>query len=141
MKKLDSDNQKGWHKKIHDSLWADRTTPKRAIGISPFELVYGVEANLSLPLELVACKLKIVIKDDVFQYGLEKRILYLTKLQEEREEMVDKITEHQGRIKKLFDRRARPRKFLEGDLVLLWDKMHEPRGMHSKFQSLWQGKL
>lgn len=28
---------------------------------------------------------------------------------------------------------------MEGDLVLLWDKRHELRGMHSKFQSLWKG--
>ena len=28
---------------------------------------------------------------------------------------------------------------MEGDLVLLWDKRQEPRGMHSKFQSLWKG--
>ena len=139
LKKLVSDNQKNWHKKLHDALWADRTTPKRAIGISPFELVYGVEVVLPLPLELATCKLKTAIEDDVFKEGLERRILYLTKLQEERAEMVDKITKHQNRVKKLFDKRARPRKLMEGDLVLLWDKRQEPRGMHSKFQSLWKG--
>ena len=53
--------------------------------------------------------------------------------------MVDRIIEHQGRVKKFFDKRARPRKLMEGDLVLLWDKRQEPRGMHSKFQSLWKG--
>lgn len=58
MKKSISNNQKGWHKKIHDALWDDMTTPKRAIVISPFELVYGAEANLPLPLELASCKLK-----------------------------------------------------------------------------------
>ena len=71
---------------------SDRATPKRDIGISPFELVYGVEANFPLPLELVACKLKSVIEEDIFKDGLEKRIMYLIKLQEEREEMIDKIT-------------------------------------------------
>ena len=107
---------------MHDALLADRPTPKRAIGISPFELVYGVEAVLPLPLELATCKLKTTIEDGVFKEGLEKRILYLTKLQEERADMVDRITEHQGRVKKLFDKRARPRKLMEGSLVLLWDK-------------------
>lgn len=65
---------------------------------------------MPLPLELDACKLKTVVK--------------------EREEMVDKITEHQGRVKKSFYKKARPRKFMEGDLVLPWDKRHEPRCMH-----------
>ena len=92
VKKLVSDNQKTWHKKIHEALWADRVTPKRAIGISPFELVYGTEANLPLPLELATNKLRIVIEDDVYKDGLEKTILYLRKLEEEREEIVDHIT-------------------------------------------------
>ena len=53
--------------------------------------------------------------------------------------MVDKITEHRARVKKLFDKRSRPRKFMKGDLVLLWDKRHEPRGLQSRFQYLWKG--
>lgn len=128
-----SNIQRSWHKKIHDALWEDRATPKRAIDISPFELVYGVEANFPLPLELATCKLKIMIEDGICKNGLEKRILYLAKLWEEREEIVDKITKHQGRFKRLFDKITRPRKFMEGDLVFLWDKRHEPRGMLSKF--------
>ena len=92
-----------------------------------------METNFPLPLELAECKLMIIIEEDVFKDGLEMRIMYLTKLQEEREEMVNKIIEHQGRVKKLFDKRVRPRKIMEGVLVLLWDKRHEPRGMHSKF--------
>lgn len=44
----------------------DRTSPKRAIGMSPFELVYGVGVQLSLPLELVASKLQSVVEDAYF---------------------------------------------------------------------------
>lgn len=44
-------------KKLYEALWADQTTPKREIGITPFELVYRVEAQLSLPLELATFKL------------------------------------------------------------------------------------
>ena len=69
-------------------------TPKWEIGISPFELVYGTEANLPLPLELATSKLRTVIEDDVYKDGLEKRILYLSKLEEERMEIVDHITRH-----------------------------------------------
>ena len=95
-------------------MWANRVTPKRAIGISPFELVYGTEANLPLPLELATSKLRAVIEDDIYRDGLEKRILYLTKLEEERVEIVDHITQHQMWIKKLFDRKTRPQKFMVG---------------------------
>ena len=124
--------------KLFDALWANMVT-KRAIGISPFKLVYGVEASLPLPLELLVCRLQQEIEDLISKVSLDKRILYLTRLEEEQEKLVDHITEHQGRVKNLFDRRTRPRKFMEGDLVLLWDKRHESRGMHSKFQSLWKG--
>ena len=89
-----SDNQKTWHKKIHEALWVDRVTPRREIGISPFELVYGAKDNLPLPLELATNKLRTVIDDDIYKDGLEKRILYLRKLEEEREEIIDHITQH-----------------------------------------------
>lgn len=92
MKQLVSDSQKNWHKKIHEALWVDWVTPKREIGVSPFELVYGTEESLPLPLELASSKLRTVVEDDIYKDGLEKRILYLSKLEEEREEIVDHIT-------------------------------------------------
>ena len=59
----------------------------------PFELVYGTEANLPLPLELAMRKLRIVIEDNIYKDGLEKKIWYLGKLEEEREEIIDHITQ------------------------------------------------
>lgn len=47
-----SDNARDWHKSLFEALWENQTTPKRENGMTPFELVYGVEAQLSLPLEL-----------------------------------------------------------------------------------------
>ena len=57
MKKLVSDNAQNWHKKLYEVLWVDIITPKRAIGMAPFELVYGVSAQISLLLELLVAKL------------------------------------------------------------------------------------
>ena len=65
--------------------------------------------------------------------------MYLTKLEEERERLVDHIIEHQKHVKTFFDKKARPRKFMEGNLVLLWDKRHKTKDMHHKFNSLWKG--
>lgn len=108
VKKLVSYNLKTWHKKIHEALWMDRVPLKRAIDISPFELVYEVEASLLLLLELATSKLRIVTKDDTYRDGLEKRVLYLRKLEEERENMVDDITQHQMKVKNLFDKKTKP---------------------------------
>jgi transposase InsO family protein len=44
IKKLLEDNKKAWHSKLKFALWADRVTTKRSLGISLFQLVYGVEA-------------------------------------------------------------------------------------------------
>ncbi|XP_057862670.2 uncharacterized protein LOC131070976 [Cryptomeria japonica] len=138
MKKLVDDNARNWNKKVYEALWVDRITPKRAIGMAPYELVYGIGAKVSLPLELAAMRLQTIIKD-FFQNALEKRVMYLMKLEEEREMLVDRITEHQNSVKKIFDMRDRPRGFLKGDEVLLWDKRREPKGAHGKYDSLWKG--
>ena len=110
--------------------------------MTPFELVYGVElAQLSLPLELVTLNLQKEIEGEIFHSSIEKRILYLQKIEEERRELVHHITNHQARVKNIFDQKARPRKFMKGDQVLLWDKRKGPKGAHSKFKSLWKGQF
>ncbi|XP_059076339.1 uncharacterized protein LOC131875723 [Cryptomeria japonica] len=107
--------------------------------MAPFELVYGIGAQVSLPLELSAAKLQSVIEDQFFKNSLEKRVMYLHKLENERDRLVDHITEHQMNVKRIFDKKARPRNFLKNDEVLLWDKRKEPKGTHGKFESLWKG--
>lgn len=90
--------------------------------MTPFELVYGIETQLSLPLELAATKLQKFIEDELFQNALEKWICYLMKIEEERERAIDHITTHQAWVKKIFDCEVRPQNFMEDDKVLLWDK-------------------
>jgi hypothetical protein len=55
IKKLLEYNKKAWDSKLKFSLWAYRVTTKRSLGVSPFHLVYGVEAifptQLALPME------------------------------------------------------------------------------------------
>lgn len=52
IKKTIEDNQRTWHEKLKLALWADRITPKRATGCSPFFLTYGREAKLPISIEL-----------------------------------------------------------------------------------------
>jgi hypothetical protein len=43
-------------------------------------------------------------------------------------------------IKCWFDKKFVGEKYFQvGDLVLKWDKLHEDKGKHSKFQQLWLG--
>eukprot|EP00253_Pinus_taeda_P005071 PITA_05071 len=43
IKKLLEINKKCWHKSLVNALWADRVSQKKSIGMSLFELVYGVD--------------------------------------------------------------------------------------------------
>lgn len=79
--------------------------------MSSFELVFGTEAKLPIPLELSSLKLQDVLENLKFKDALEKQILYLTKMEEQREAVVDRIKEHQKRVEVLFDIKARERSF------------------------------
>jgi transposase InsO family protein len=56
IKILLEDNKKAWDSKLKFSSWVDKVTTKISLGVSPFQLVYGVEAifpsQLSLPMEI-----------------------------------------------------------------------------------------
>ena len=118
MKKLVSNNGRDWHKKLYEVLWAHNTSPKREICMSQFKLVYGINARVSFPLNLTTKKLQTTAEDYFFQSSLEKRIMYSKKLEEERNEMVDRITKYQMKLKNIFDQNARQRKFMPNDEVL-----------------------
>ena len=42
-------------------------------------------------------------------------------------------------MKTLFDRKAKDREFLPGDLVLKWDARKEDSTKHGKFDHIWYG--
>ena len=72
VRKMIDVNQRSWHKHLYDALWADHITKKRATRLSPFEIPYGTEPTLPLPLELSALKLQNAIENHEFKDALEK---------------------------------------------------------------------
>ncbi|XP_059075436.1 uncharacterized protein LOC131875353 [Cryptomeria japonica] len=70
LQKLVDENQRTWHKHLYEALWADHTTKKRAIRLSPFEIVYGTKAKLPIPLELSFLKLQDVLENYEFKDAL-----------------------------------------------------------------------
>eukprot|EP00253_Pinus_taeda_P027427 PITA_27427 len=134
VKRTIDQNHKNWHKSLIYALWADRIMQKASIGTSPFNLVYGKE--VVLPTHLVIPSLAL------FQYineaptsSLQLRQLEITKLEEQREQAKITHAHHQALLKASFDSNMISRKdFQMGDLVLKWDKAHEEKGKHTKFQ-------
>ncbi|KAH9311647.1 hypothetical protein KI387_026682, partial [Taxus chinensis] len=132
------DNQRTWHTKLKLSLWADKTTPKRSIGNSPYKLVYGKEVVLPISLELPALELMKQLELSEFK-PMEARYVELMELEEIREYAVHMIEKDQALVKRWFDKKARAKTFQEGNLVLKWDADQAKPGKHSKFDAIWSG--
>ena len=60
-------------------------------------------------------------------------------LEEKRDEALENLVKHQAVVKRWFDKQAKIKSFRISDLVLYWDKAHEKKGDHDKFDKLWLG--
>ena len=64
----------------------------------------------------------------------------ILKMEEEREKANLTHARHGQIVKKYFDANFfSPKNFQIGDLVLKWDKAHEEKVKHTKFQRIWLG--
>jgi hypothetical protein len=68
-----------------------------------------------------------------------KRIHQLVEVQQAREQTMDRIQDHQKKIKQVFYKKAKKEQFQIGDLVLKWDAPKQDKGKHTKFEALWIG--
>ena len=57
IKKPLEENKRAWHTKLKYALWVDRINTKRAIGMSPFQLVYGTKVVFPTSLGVPVMKL------------------------------------------------------------------------------------
>lgn len=58
VEKFDNEaNKKNWHNKLINALWADRVNTKNSIGMSPFQLVYGVDIVFASSLVVPVMKI------------------------------------------------------------------------------------
>jgi ribonuclease HI len=137
IKRLLEDNQRAWNSKLKFALWADRVTTKRATGLSPFQLVYGAEAVFPSQLAIPVAKFLQDYQEE--PDDMIRRIHQLVEVQQAREQTLDRIQDHQQKIKQVFDRKAKKERFQVGDLVLKWDAPKQDKGKHSKFEALWIG--
>jgi len=137
IKKVLEENKKNWHKKLVNALWTDRVSIKRSIGMSPYELVYGMEARF--PSSLGISTIKLLQEIQAEPNDIQRRINQTIHLQQTREQVYDKAQILQVKLKKMFDKRAKAEDFNVGDKVLKWDSRREDKGKHAKFDFLWRG--
>jgi hypothetical protein len=137
IKKLLQDNKKSWHNKLVNALWADRLTTKRSIGMSPYQLVYGMDVVFPTSLGVPVMKILQEVQEE--PNDIQRRINQTIQLQQSREEVYNKTQVIQENIKKIYDKRTKADDFQIGDKVLKWDSRKEEKGKHGKFENLWKG--
>ena len=133
MKKLLEDNKRTWHTKLKYALWDDRISTKRTIGMSPFQLVYGIEVVFLASLGVLVMKYFQEQQDE--PNHKQRRINQIIELEEQRNKAYDKVQIHQEKMKNTFDRKVKEEQFQIDDLVLKWDAPKEDK--HGKFDHMW----
>ena len=105
IKKLLEENKRAWHTKLKYALWADRTSTKRAIGMSPFQLVYAAEpvfpASLGVPI------MKLLHEQQDEPNHMQSRINQIIELSKPRDKTYEKVQIDQDKMKNTFDRKVK----------------------------------
>ena len=135
IKKLLEDNKIAWHTKLKYDLWADRINTKRAIGMPPFQLIYGAE--VFFPTSLGVSVMNLLQEQQDEPNHVQRRINEIIELNELRDKSYGKVQVHQEKMKKTFDRKVKEEQFQIEDLVLKWDAPREDK--HGKFDHMCVG--
>eukprot|EP00253_Pinus_taeda_P017003 PITA_17003 len=129
-------HRSNWHNMLFSVLWAYQTSVKTSTGFTPFQLVYGLEAEL--PIECEILSLQIVVQLLPATSEEKKCLLYLAQLDENRWNAALAVETHAKMIKAQYDWNVTPRNFSEADLVLLYDQANDKLGV-GKFVPIWHG--
>lgn len=138
IKRILDENKKAWDSKLSLAIWADRVTVKKALGFAPFDIGYGIQAQLPHN-NLMRLHRFIQKYDDEIIDDMQERMNELVGLDEKRKDASVKNAKLQLQMKHLFDRKIVERKFQVDELVLMWNAQVEFKGKHGKFDPIWLG--
>jgi len=128
---------KDWQEWLPYALHAYRTAVRTSTRATPYSLVYGMEAMM--PLEVEIPSLRVLMKSELEEAKWAKiRYEQLNMISEKRLAAICHHQLYQNRIARAYDRKVRPRKFKEGDLVLR-KILLLPSDSHSKWAPYYEG--
>ena len=90
-------HKSNWHIQLFSVLWAYQTSAKTAIGFTPFQLIYGLEAVLLIECEIPSLCLTVELLPHTTED--EQHLLYMSHLDEIRRDVMLANESHKKRIK------------------------------------------
>nr|ABA99910.2 retrotransposon protein, putative, unclassified [Oryza sativa Japonica Group] len=121
-----------WIEELPAVLWANRTTPSRATGETPFFLVYGAKAVLPSELTLRSPRVTMYCEADQGQLRRDD----LDYLEERRRRVALRAARYQQSLRRYHQRHVRARSLCVDDLVL---RRVQTRAGLSKLSPMWEG--
>ncbi|XP_027368366.1 uncharacterized protein LOC113874337 [Abrus precatorius] len=106
-----------WHEMLPFTLHGYRTSVCTSIGAIPYSLVYGMEVVLPIEVEIPSLRVLMETKLDEAEW-VQSRFDQLNLIEGKRLNALCHGQLYQKRMKKAFDKKVRPREFVEGDMVL-----------------------
>ncbi|RVW13311.1 hypothetical protein CK203_088988 [Vitis vinifera] len=124
-----------WVNDLPGVLWAYRTTSRRPTGATPFALAYGMEAII--PTKIGMPTVKTIVQDQ--RDNNEELIRQLDLTDKLREDAAIRIASYHQRAIAQYNKRARPRFFRPGSLVLRKVFKNTTEVGARKLQCNWKG--
>lgn len=117
--KVVSSNRKYWAERLVEATWAYNTTWKTTTRFTPYELVYGKKALLSIEFEFNTLRLAALLDLDL-SHAQKERLLQLNGLDEHRMHALLHTEVVQLQRKIWHDKKIKKKQFQEGDWALLY---------------------
>jgi ribonuclease HI len=108
---------KDWHEMLPFALHGYRTSIRTSTGVTPYQLVYGMEAVLPIEVEIPSLRVLMDVKLDEAEWVCS-RYNQLSLVEEKRLAAICHGQLYQRRMKRAFDQKVRPREYQVGELVL-----------------------
>ncbi|MCQ7416346.1 DDE-type integrase/transposase/recombinase [Salmonella enterica] len=108
---------KDWHEMLPFALHGYRTSVRTSTGATPFSLVYGMEVVLPIEVEIPSLRVLMEAKLEEAEW-VQNRYEQLNFVEEKRLTALSRGQLYQRRMMRAYDKKVRPRRFREGDLVL-----------------------